>query len=61
MFTYEGAYTSFAEKERGTLYIGNKADLVVLEKDVFTQPKETLQTIQVILTMVEGKIVYQKE
>lgn len=56
MFTAEGAYTSFAEKIRGSLSVGKCADMVVLDKDIFNIPSSEIHTAKVLLTMVGGKI-----
>ena len=60
MFTYEGAYASFGERERGTLSIGKEADLVVLDRDFFSVPAEQIDKIRVLQTVCKGKVLYQK-
>lgn len=60
MFTYEGAYASFAENVRGSITVGKYADLVVVDKDIFALPAEEIHTTKVDMTMVGGKMVYQR-
>src|SRR5690606_13540415 len=58
-FTKTNAYAEFKEKEKGTLTKGMLADLVVLSQDIFTIPIEKLTETKSVMTMVDGKIVYQ--
>ena len=58
-YTKTNAYAEFAEKEKGTLMPGMLADLVVLSQDIFTIPVEQLPSTHSLLTMVNGRIVYQ--
>lgn len=60
MFTYEGAYASFAENVRGSISVGKYADLVVIDKDIFALPAEEIHTAAVDMTMVGGKMVYKR-
>ncbi len=58
MFTYEGAYASFAERTRGSITVGKEADLVVLDANPFETPVEKLHEINVLATIVKGSTVY---
>lgn len=58
--TSQAAYLSFDENNKGTLEPGKFADLAVLNRDYLTCPAEEIRKIQVELTMVDGKIVYQR-
>ena len=60
MFTSEAVYASYDEDRYGTLTVGKYADLVVLDRNIFERPLEELFDTQVMLTMVEGEIVYQR-
>jgi hypothetical protein len=54
-----GAYLTFLEKETGTLEAGKLADLVILDRDVFSlKPFEVIKT-QVTMTLFRGKVVYK--
>jgi hypothetical protein len=43
---------------RGSLEVDKAADLAVLSKDYLTVPVEQVGSIESLLTMVDGKIVY---
>lgn len=58
MFTYEGAYASFAERTRGSITVGKEADFVVLSADPFALPVEKLSEIEALATVVKGDTVY---
>ncbi len=59
-YTKNNAYAEFAEKEKGTLMPGMLADLAVLSKDIFTIPTQQMPSVKSVLTMINGKIVYQE-
>ena len=46
------------EDKIGTIEKGKWADLVVLDKDYFTVPVESIKNIKAVLTMVNGRVVY---
>ena len=48
------------EDELGTLEVGKLADLVVLSDDPLAVPDEKIKEIQVLTTIVDGKIAYEK-
>ncbi|RLD05226.1 MAG: amidohydrolase [Chloroflexota bacterium] len=58
-FTYNGAYANFLEDEVGSLEVDKKADLIVLDQNLFDIPVDKIAKVKVLLTMVEGNIVYQ--
>jgi len=60
MYTQGSAWFAFAEKERGSLEVGKLADLAVLSKDYFEVPVEEIGEIEAVMTVVAGKIVYEK-
>jgi predicted amidohydrolase YtcJ len=57
-YTIGSAWFSRDEKSRGSLEPGKFADLAVLSKDYMTVPAEQIGSIESVLTMVGGKIVY---
>ena len=61
MYTSGSAWFAHADDRRGSLEAGKLADLVVLTKDYMTVPVEQIGTIESLLTMVGGKIVYAAE
>ncbi len=58
MFTYNGAYAIFEEKEKGSLERGKLADIIVLDCDIFSIPKEKLKDAQVKTTIKSGEILH---
>jgi predicted amidohydrolase YtcJ len=60
MYTQGSAWFAFAEKERGSLEVGKLADLAVLSKDYFSVPVEEIGEIEAVMTVVGGRVVYEK-
>ncbi|MGD6891898.1 amidohydrolase [Bacillus mobilis] len=54
-YTINGAYANFLEQETGSIKVGKKADLVVLDKNVFKIPKRDIHKTKILLTLLEGK------
>ena len=54
-------YASFEETEKGTICEGKLADLAVLSHNPYEADSETLKNIKVEITILGGKIVYQRE
>lgn len=59
MFTTHGAKSAFQENELGKLKEGFKADMVVLEEDVFAVPDDRIKDIAVCETIMGGKTTYR--
>jgi predicted amidohydrolase YtcJ len=57
-YTKNGAYLSFEENDRGSLEPGKAADLVVLDRNIFEVPAQEIHAVKVVLTILEGKVVY---
>lgn len=57
-YTKAGAYSSFEEDSKGTLRRGKLADLVVLSHDPTTCRQEEIKDITVVMTVLDGQIVY---
>ena len=60
MFTINGAYVSFEEDIKGSLEVGKLADIIMLEDDILTYNPEDILNLKVEITMVDGKIVYER-
>ena len=58
-FTRNNAYFLRDEKITGTLEVGKYADLVVLEKDLFDVPAGELHSVKPVMTMADGKVIYE--
>jgi predicted amidohydrolase YtcJ len=57
-YTLGSAWFSHDERKRGSLEVGKLADLAVLSKDYLTVPVDQVGSIESLLTMVGGRIVY---
>jgi predicted amidohydrolase YtcJ len=60
MYTVNAAYASFEEDVKGSIEAGKLADLTVLSGDPTAVPSSKIGDINVDLTIVGGKVVYQK-
>jgi predicted amidohydrolase YtcJ len=60
-YTLNAAYASMQDDIIGSVTVGKRADLVVLEKNLFEIPPAEINEVPVSLTMVDGNIVYQSE
>jgi len=58
-YTIDGAFASFEEKEKGSLAVGKRADLVVVSEDLFRQPPETILKTRILLTVMDGQVVHR--
>jgi predicted amidohydrolase YtcJ len=58
-FTINGAYANFVENETGSIEVGKKADMVVLERNLFEIPSSEIAATQLLMTVFEGKVVYR--
>jgi predicted amidohydrolase YtcJ len=59
-YTAGSAYAEGAERQKGRLAPGLLADLAVLSEDIFTAPPPALLATRSVLTMVDGKIVWNE-
>jgi predicted amidohydrolase YtcJ len=60
-YTLNGAYAAFEEQEKGSLTPGKLADVVVLSKDIMSVPEPEIRTAVVDLTILGGKIRYERK
>jgi predicted amidohydrolase YtcJ len=58
-FTINGAFANFVENETGSIEVGKKADMVVLERNLFDIPPLEIAGTQLLMTVFEGKVVYR--
>ena len=59
-YTEGSAYMEFMEGKKGRIKPGQLADIVVLDKDIFTCDPMEIRDILPVMTMIDGKIVYKK-
>ena len=56
--TINNAFLTFEERVKGSIEPGKLADLVVLPEDILTCPDKHIEQMQIVMTMVGGKIVH---
>jgi predicted amidohydrolase YtcJ len=59
-FTMGSAYVNHDERDAGSIEPGKRADLVVLDRDLFAQPAAEIALAEVDLTLVDGAVVYAR-
>jgi len=59
VYTYNGAYAHFEERSKGSIEEGKLADLAVLSRDILGIPTEEIRDLQVDMTVVGGRVVYE--
>ncbi|NMH70887.1 amidohydrolase [Bacillus sp. RO3] len=59
-YTKSPAYGNFREHDTGTVEIGKKADLVVLDRNPFELKAEDILEMTVWMTMMDGDVVFEK-
>ena len=57
-YTVQGAYASFEEDSKGRIKVGMLADLVLLDRDLTRIDPVSIPDTRVLVTIVDGKIVY---
>ncbi len=60
LYTTSAAHISFEEDLKGSIEPGKLADFVVLSEDLLTVPEENIKDIEVLITVVGGKVVYER-
>ncbi len=58
--TIDNAWLTFEEQSKGSIEVGKLADLVMLPDDLMTVDAKKVESMEVALTMVGGKVVYQQ-
>ena len=58
-YTAGSAYAEFQENVKGTITPGKLADLVLLSRDIFKIDPKEIENVKVVLTMVDGRVVYE--
>ena len=59
--TLAAAFAGFEEQDKGSIEVGKLADLTVLDQDLTTIPEEEILNSEVLLTIVGGEVVYQRD
>ncbi len=58
-YTLGSAYAEFQENQKGSLAVGKLADLIVLSDDIFSIGTNKIKDARVLLTVVDGKVVFE--
>ncbi|TXI90210.1 MAG: amidohydrolase [Burkholderiaceae bacterium] len=59
-YTMGSAYAEFQEQAKGSVSRGKYADLVLLSRDIFSIPTGDIKAVQVDMTLIGGKIVFER-
>ncbi len=59
-YTAGNAYATFDERKWGVLAPGLDADVVVIDRNLFTMPPDSLDRARVAVTVVGGRVVYER-
>jgi predicted amidohydrolase YtcJ len=59
-YTIAGAWLAFEEDERGSIEVGKRADLVVLERNLFQVPVLEIHAVHVDLTIFGARVVFER-
>ncbi len=61
-YTSGSAFAGFQEKDRGSIAVGKLADFVLLTRDIFAAvEKDKIADTKVLLTVVGGKVVFERK
>jgi hypothetical protein len=59
-FTLDAAYAAFEEDLRGSISVGKLADFTILSRDIMTVPAEEIPGTAIEMTVVGGRIAYER-
>lgn len=59
-YTINAAYTMRQENKVGTIEVGKEADLIILDRDIFSIATNQIGQTQVMSTYLQGKLVFQR-
>jgi predicted amidohydrolase YtcJ len=60
-YTLDAAYASRAEQQEGSIQVGKLADVVLFSKNLMEVAPSDIPTAEVLMTIVGGKVVYQRQ
>ncbi len=61
MYTRNSAHIMRLEEKTGSIEVGKRADLIVLDRNLFDIPVTEINETQVLLTLMDGRTVYSAE
>jgi predicted amidohydrolase YtcJ len=59
--TLWAAHANFEEQQKGSIEVGKVADLILLTEDIMTINESAILSAEVLATIVDGDIVYQRK
>jgi predicted amidohydrolase YtcJ len=59
-FTIGSAYANHRERESGSIEVGKRADLVVLDRNLFSRPADEIALAEVDLTIIDGAVLHAR-
>ncbi len=60
-YTINNAYAAFEEDIRGSIKVGKLADITVCDRNLMTIDPEDILEMEVLMTIVDGKVVFEKD
>ena len=60
-YTVGSAYAEFQEAVKGSLTVGKLADFVIIDRDIFKIQPEEIEKAKVVMTILDGRVVYERE
>jgi len=58
-YTIGSAFAEFQENEKGTITPGKLADLVILSRDIFNLDPAEIDKVKVVMTIMDGRVVFE--
>ena len=60
-YTINAAYQLHHEDLTGSIEVGKRGDLVILDRNLFDTPPDEISETQVLMTLLEGEVVHRAE
>jgi predicted amidohydrolase YtcJ len=60
-YTINNAFACFEDDVRGSLEVGKLADITVFDKNLLEIPEEDLLNAEVVFTIIDGKVIFEKK
>lgn len=61
LYTINNAYLHHEELKKGSLEVGKLADLIMTDRDPLTCPADDIRDTKTLLTVVDGKVVFERK
>lgn len=58
-YTVGSAYAEFTDTVKGTLTPGKLADVIIISRDIFKIDAKEIEKVKVVMTIVDGRVVYE--